>query len=311
MTGPTADGTPDGVPDATADGPADEFQRHRPRLFGLAYRLLGSAHEAEDAVQDAYLRFSGADRAAIAYPGAWLAKVVTHLCLNRLTSARARREQYVGPWLPEPVITSDGTLGPLESAEQRDAVSLAMLVLLERLTPAERAVYVLREAFGYGHREIAEVLDLNEANCRQLYRRAVRRVGEPGSRFEPSSERREELVASFVAAARDGDLARLEKLLAADVTWSSDGGGKVRAARRPVEGRDKVGRLVAGGLERFAAGLEYTAVEVNGERGLAAWAGDTLAGVVAFELRDGLIAHVRIVLNPDKLGFVRRQLTRS
>ncbi|MFB6938557.1 sigma-70 family RNA polymerase sigma factor [Streptomyces chartreusis] len=155
---------------------ADEFETHRPRLFGLAYRMLGSAHEAEDTVQDAYLRFSGADRGAIEHPAAWLARVVTNLCLTRLTSARARREQYVGPWLPEPVITSDGTLGPLESAEQRDAVSLAMLVLLERLTPTERAVYVLREAFAYGHREIAEVLELTEANCRQLYRRAVQRV---------------------------------------------------------------------------------------------------------------------------------------
>ncbi|WP_367324604.1 RNA polymerase sigma-70 factor [Streptomyces sp. HUAS ZL42] len=289
---------------------ADEFESHRPRLFGLAYRMLGSADEAEDTVQDAYLRFSGAVRTEIEHPGAWLAKVVTNLCLNRLTSARARREQYVGTWLPEPVVTSDGTLGPLESAEQRDAVSMAMLVLLERLTPTERAVYVLREAFGYGHREIAEALELSEANCRQLYRRAVQRVGEPQSRFEPTPERWEELVASFVAAARDGDLAGLEKLLVADVTWSSDGGGKVSAARRPVEGRDKVSRLVAGGAQRFAAGLVYTSIEVNGETGLAAWAGDTLVGIVAFEVRDGLIAHVRVVVNPDKLDFVRRQLTR-
>lgn len=290
---------------------ADDFEPHRPRLFGLAYRMLGSADEAEDVVQDAYLRFSGADRAGIEHPAAWLAKVVTNLCLTRLTSARARRERYVGTWLPEPVITSDGTLGPLESAEQRDAVSLAMLVLLERLTPNERAVYVLREAFGYGHREIAGVLDLTEANCRQLYRRAVRRVEEDRSRFEPVPGRRAELVSSFLAAARDGDLAGLEKVLAADVTWSSDGGGKVSAARRPVEGREKVARLAVGGAERFAAGLEFTPTEINGEYGLAAWAGDTLAGVVAFEVRDGLIAHLRIVLNPEKLAFVRRQLTRS
>ena len=289
---------------------AEEFELHRPRLFGLAYRMLGSAEEAEDTVQDAYLRFSGADRAGIEHPAAWLAKVVTNLCLNRLTSARARRERYVGPWLPEPVVTSDGTLGPLESAEQRDAVSMAMLVLLERLTPTERAVYVLREAFGYGHREIAGVLDVTEANCRQLYRRAVQRVGEDRARFEPAPERQAELVASFLNAARDGDLAGLEKLLTADVTWSSDGGGKVSAARRPVEGREKVARLAVGGAERFAAGLRYTPAEVNGEYGLAAWAGDVLAGVVAFEVRDGLIAHLRVVVNPDKLDFVRRQLAR-
>ncbi|MGF0172975.1 RNA polymerase sigma-70 factor [Streptomyces sp. Marseille-Q5077] len=290
---------------------ADEFETHRPRLFGLAYRILGSADEAEDTVQDAYLRFSGADREAIEYPGAWLAKVVTNLCLTRLTSARARREQYVGPWLPEPVVTSDGTLGPLESAEQRDAVSMAMLVLLERLTPTERAVYVLREAFAYGHREIAEALELTEANCRQLYRRAVQRVGEQRSRFESTPERQDELVRSFLTAARDGDLGGLEKLLAADVVWSSDGGGKVSAARRPIEGRDKVFRFLAGATRTFLAGVEFTAVEINGSTALAAWEGDTLLSVVAFEVRDGLVAHAWAMVNPDKLDFVRRQLVRA
>jgi len=290
---------------------ADEFETHRPRLFGLAYRMLGSADEAEDTVQDAYLRFSGADRAGIEHPAAWLAKVVTNLCLNRLTSARARRESYVGVWLPEPVVTSDGTLGPLESAEQREAVSLAMLVLLERLSPTERAVYVLREAFGYGHREIAEALDLTEANSRQLYRRAVRRVSEERPRFEPVPEQQEELVTSFITAARDGDLAGLEKLLTADVTFSSDGGGKLRAALRAVEGPDKVARLVAGVVERFTAGLAFTRPEVNGAQGLAVWDGDALFGMVAFEVRDGLISHVRAVLNPDKLNFAQRQLTHA
>ncbi|MGW2701865.1 RNA polymerase sigma-70 factor [Streptomyces sp. NPDC001340] len=289
---------------------ADEFETHRSRLFGLAYRLLGSAQEAEDAVQDAYLRLSGADRAGIQHLGAWLARTVTNLCLNRLTSARARREEYVGQWLPEPVVTSDGTLGPLESAEAREQVSMAMLVLLERLTPTERAVYVLREAFGYGHREIADVLDLSEANCRQLYRRAVGRVAAPEPRFDPAPERREELVTSFLTAAREGDLTGLEKLLAADVTWWSDGGGKVTSALRPIEGREKVARFVAGVSQRFAVGLEYTAVEVNGAIGVASWVGDTLFGVVAFELVDGLVAGVWAVMNPDKLEHVRRQLTR-
>ncbi len=289
---------------------ADEFERHRPRLFGLAYRMLGSAEEAEDTVQDAYLRFSGADRTVIEHPAAWLAKVVTNLCLTRLTSARARRESYVGDWLPEPVATFDGTLGSLESAEQRDAVSMAMLILLERLTPTERAVYVLREAFAYGHREIAEALDLTEANCRQLYRRAVQRVGDPRSRFEPAPERQKELVASFVAAARTGDLAGLEKLLAADVTWTSDGGGKVSAAWRPVVGREKVVRLVAGLLKRFA-GADFGMIEINGAPALAGWAGDVLVGVLAFDLRDGLVVNAWAVVNPDKLEFAARQLARS
>ncbi|MER7377004.1 RNA polymerase sigma-70 factor [Streptomyces lanatus] len=289
---------------------AEEFETHRPRLFGLAYRMLGSAEEAEDTVQDAYLRFSDIDRDRIEHPAAWLAKVVTNLCLTRLTSARARREQYVGPWLPEPVITSDGTLGPLESAEQRDAVSLAMLVLLERLTPTERAVYVLREAFAYGHREIAEALELTEANCRQLYRRAVRRVEEREARFESTPERQEELVRSFLMAARDGDLGGLEKLLAADVVWFSDGGGKVRAALRPIEGREKVFRFLAGASRTFLTGVDFTVVESNGSTAVAAWAGDELLSVVAFELRDGLITQAWAVVNPEKLAFVRRQLAR-
>jgi RNA polymerase sigma-70 factor (ECF subfamily) len=287
---------------------ADEFETHRPRLFGLAYRMLGSADEAEDAVQDAYLRFSGADRTGIEHPAAWLAKVVTNLCLTRLTSARARRESYVGVWLPEPVVTSGGTLGPLESAEQREAVSLAMLVMLERLGPTERAVYVLREAFGYGHREIAEALDLTEANSRQLHRRAVQRVSEERARFEPAPEQQEELVTSFITAARDGDLASLEKLLTADVTFSSDGGGKVRAALRAVEGPDKVARLVVGIVQRYLSGLSLTRLEVNGAQGVAVWDGDLLFGLVAFEMRDGLTSHVRTVLNPDKLVFAQRQL---
>ncbi|MGV9888314.1 RNA polymerase sigma-70 factor [Streptomyces sp. NPDC003395] len=289
---------------------AEEFETLRPRLFGLAYRMLGSAEEAEDIVQDAYLRLSGADRAGIAHLGAWLAKVVTNLCLNRLTSARARRESYVGTWLPEPVATSDGALGPLESAEQRDAVSVAMLVLLERLTPTERAVYVLREAFGYGHREIAEVLDLGEANCRQLHRRALKRLEAAESRFEPAPERQRELVASFLAAAREGDLASLEKLLADDVVWWSDGGGKVSAALRPILGREKVLRFLVGATQKYAAGLSFTEEEINGAGAVLLWADGTLIGVTAFEYRDGLVASARMVMNPDKLDFVRRQLGR-
>ncbi|WP_327723540.1 RNA polymerase sigma-70 factor [Streptomyces europaeiscabiei] len=292
----------------TTTAAADEFEAHRPRLFGLAYRLLGSAADAEDTVQDTYLRFSGADRTVIEQPGAWLARVVTNLCLTRLTSARARRERYTGTWLPEPVLTSDGTLGPLESAEQRDAVSLALLVLLERLTPTERAVYVLREAFAYGYREIAAVLDMTEANCRQLYRRAAGRVAVAEARFEPAPERRAGLVESFLAAAQNGDMAGLEKILAEDVTWWSDGGGRVSAARRPVEGREKVLRLVAGGWERFAGGLDFAVAEVNGSPALIARAGDALVGTASFAFRGGVVTDVRVVVNPDKLEFAGRQL---
>ncbi|MFG2499170.1 RNA polymerase sigma-70 factor [Streptomyces sp. NPDC048441] len=284
-------------------------------MFSLAYRMLGSAQDAEDAVQDAYPRWSGADRTAIERPAAWLTKVVTNLCLNRLTSARARREAYVGSWLPEPVITSDGALGPLESAEQRDTVSMALLILLERLTPVERAVFVLREAFAYSHREIAGVLDIGEANSRQLYRRASRAVVGERARFDTVTERREEFVTSFFAAAREGDLAGLEKILTADVTWWGDGGGKATATRRPIAGRAKVLRLLVGGMDRFAYPVDLSYAEVNGAPAMVARAtgaagkAGAVVGIASFAFRDGLISEVRAVVNPDKLTFVARQLS--
>ncbi|MFI9646817.1 RNA polymerase sigma-70 factor [Streptomyces sp. NPDC052040] len=289
----------------------DAFERHRPRLFGLAYRMLSSATEAEDAVQDACLRWIAAGPDTVEHPGAWLTKVVTNLCLTRLTSARARREVYPGPWLPEPVVTSDGALGPLESAERREAVSFALLVLLERLTPAERAVYVLREAFAYSHREIAEVLGLGEANCRQLYRRAATRLAADGARFDAEPEHRTRLVESFLTAAREGDMAALERLLAADVTWWGDGGGKVTAARRPIEGREKVLRFLAGALRGFALDTDFAIEEINGGAALVGRYGGRVAGVLTFEVRGGLVAAVRAVVNPDKLAFAERQLDRG
>lgn len=288
-----------------------EFEGQRRRLFGLAYRLLGSADEAEDVVQDAFIRWDAADRASIERPSAWLAKVVTNLCLNRLTAARATRERYVGPWLPEPVLTEDSTLGPLETVEQRDLVSLALLVLLERLTPAERAVFVLREAFGYGHQEVAEIMELSEANCRQLYRRAGQRIAESRTRFQPDREQRERLAERFLAAARGGDLSGLERLLAADVTSWADGGGQVSSARRPVAGRDRVVRYLVGGFRKIGTGYDYEFAEVNGATAILVSWGDALLGVVTLEFDGERIAALRIVINPDKLGFVARQLSHS
>jgi RNA polymerase sigma-70 factor (ECF subfamily) len=292
-----------------AAGPAGEFEEQRARLFGLAYRLLGSAADAEDVVQDTYVRWSGADQAAIVAPPVWLARVATNLCLNRLASARARREVYTGPWLPEPVLTSDGTLGPMESAAQRDSVSLALLVLLERLTPAERAVFVLREAFGYGYRDIAAILGLSEANCRQLHRRVRQRLPAATSRFAPDRGQWRDLVDRFLAAARDGDLPGLERLLAADVTAWADGGGKVVAARRPVLGRDRVARYLAG-ITRFGAGLQISVTEVNGAPAVLGTRAGTLAGVLVLEVSGDQITAVHLMSNPDKLGFASRQVTR-
>ncbi len=287
------------------DDPAEEFSGHRARLFGLAYRLLGSAAEAEDAVQDSYLRWNAADRAAIATPGAWLAKVLTNICLNRLTSARALREEYVGPWLPEPVLTDE----PLETAEQRDSISMAFLVLLERLTPAERAVFVLREAFSYGYREIADLLELSEANCRQLHRRAWQRVGER-RRFDASAQARRRIVERFLLAAENGDLAGLESMLAADVVAWSDGGGRASSALRPVVGAAKVCRYLAGLAVRTAGmGVRLGLAEVNGEPAVLAFLDGGLFSVFVVESDGELVHGLRVVVNPDKLAYLGGQLS--
>jgi RNA polymerase sigma-70 factor (TIGR02957 family) len=290
---------------------AEEFEAERQRLFGLAYRLLGSAAEAEDAVQDAYLRLHTADRAAIGSLRAWLSKVVTNLCLNRLTSARARRETYLGPWLPEPVITGDGALGPLETAEQRDSVSIALLTLMERLSPVERAAFVLREAFGYSHHDIADMLETTDANARQLHHRARQRLGQPAARFRPDPTRWRELVDGFWAASRGGDVAGLVTMLTADVTSTADGGGKVAAARRPVAGRDRVARYLAGALSRPAPAIRTAFAEVNGEPAMLGFIDSVLAGVLFFQTDGDRIAALRIVANPDKLRFAARQLSHT
>jgi RNA polymerase sigma-70 factor (TIGR02957 family) len=287
----------------------EEFEAQRPRLFGIAYRMLGEAAEAEDVVQDAYLRWAAADHATTAAP-AWLNKVVVNLCLNRLTSARARREAYVGPWLPEPVLTADGTLGPLETVEQRDLVSLAMLTLMERLTPRERAVFVLREAFGYSHRKLAGILGVSEAHARQLHRRARQRLGDPRRRFEPDHAAWRRLVERFLAAARGGDVAALRELLAADVTSTVDSGGKIIAARRLVVGGDRVARYLPGAMRRLSLpNLRFVMAEVNGGPGVLAFAGGTLRGVIELSLAGQRIQALRICANPDKLVVVARQAT--
>lgn len=290
--------------------PATEFEDQRTRLFGLAYRLLGSAADAEDVVQEAFVRWHDADRAMIRAAGAWLAKVVTNLSLNQLTSARVRRERYPGPWLPEPVLTEAGELGPLDTAERRESVSLALMVLLERLTPPERAVFVLHESFGYSHREIGGLLDMPEPNCRQLLRRARQRMAAGQPRFQPPPEDWRRLVESFLAAAGGGDLPGLEKLLATQVTVWADGGGKVSAARRPVSGRDRVARYLAGVMRRYTAGVRITLAEVNGEPAVLAWHGGELIGVLVAELADGRVAALRLIANPDKLRFVGEQAAR-
>lgn len=283
-----------------------EFMDHRPRLLALAYRMFGAAGDAEDVVQEVYLRWDAADRAAIANPQAWLTTVTVNLCRTALVSARARRETYVGPWLPEPVPTDRGALGPLETIEERESVSLALLTAMERLTPVERAVFVLRAAFGYPHAEIAAMLDLTEANSQQIAHRANERVRAGKPRFAVPVEQARTLIERFLLAAATGDVAGLRTLLAADVVSVADGGGQVNAARRPVVGADQVSRYLVGLTKFLTPASTFSLDEINGELALVVRADGVLASaVMLFELDDdGMVTAIRTVVNPDKLRFL-------
>lgn len=284
-----------------AQGP-EVFEVHRPMLLGLAYRLLGSMWDAEDVVQEAWLRWSRADRRSVEEPRAFLLTVVSRLALDQLRSARVRRESYPGPWLPEPVATEEA--GPLDTAELRDTVSLATLHLMERLSPPERAVFVLREAFELPYERIAEIVGVSVVNARQMHHRASARLGRERGRFRPSAREHAELLERFMAAAEDGDLEALTELLHEDVVVWNDGGGRVKAALRPIAGRDKVLRFLAGLLARHGD-LEATLGEANG--GPAVWMRmGPREQLVTVEVRQGRIAALYGVLNPDKLTRVRR-----
>ncbi len=276
------------------------FEDVRPRLFGIAYRMMGTVAEAEDLVQEAWLRWQGADRASVREPAAFLATTVTRLALNELESARARREQYVGPWLPEPVDTSaDPALG----AERAEALSLAVLMLLERLTPAERAAYVLHEAFGYSFAEVAEVLESSPENARQLGSRARAHIARERGRAVSPAER-ERLLGAFIAAAQSGALEQLEALLAADAVTVSDGGGVVLAARKIVGGRARVAQFLLGVLEKFASDLVPIPVQVNGELAFVGLRDGAPTALWTVDVTDEGVASVFIVLNPHKLSHL-------
>jgi RNA polymerase sigma-70 factor, ECF subfamily len=282
-------------------GEADlQFQSSRPILLGLSYRLLGSLWDAEDIVQDAYLRWMGSEHTGIRKPEAFLITIVTRLCIDHLQSARVKRETYPGPWLPEPVMTA--ALGPMETAELRDTVSYATLHMMERLTPPERAVFVLREAFGLPYGDIAPIVGATAAACRQLRRRAGERLARDGHRPSPGTGNHAELLTQFLAAARGGDLTALAQLLTKDVTAWNDGGGRVRAALRPISGRDKVIAFVMGLAGRYSI-QGGRILEVNGE--MALWIEvDGGSQLVTAGTRDGRIHAIYAILNPDKLKHV-------
>jgi RNA polymerase sigma-70 factor, ECF subfamily len=271
-----------------------EFEQHRPYLWSIAYRMLGSAAEAEDIVQEAYLRYRDAPEPD--HERAYLSKIVTRLCLDHWKSARVRRENYVGPWLPEPVPTE--TKPAIDPA----SISMAFMVLLESLSPVERAVYLLSEVFEYSHAEIAQIVGESEAACRKQLQRARERVLEHRPRFTASREQHDRLVQGFAAACAQGDLPALERLLANDVVSYADGGGKVHAAQIPVVGIDLVMRLYNKLFKTWYAGFRFEIGQVNGQSAVLVREQDTLRAIIDLETNADQIVAMRVQVNPDKLA---------
>ena len=293
----------------------DLYEELRPYMFAIAYRMVGTVSDAEDIVQEAFLRFHRAtsEGEVVETPKAYLSAVTTRLGIDHLRSARVRRESYVGQWLPEPLLTDEGS-DVAQHAETADSLSLAFLVLLESLSPVERAVFLLREVFGYGYDEIARVVGKSEDNCRQIAVRARRQVDAKKPRFEASRQRKEELARRFFAAAAEGDAEGLLGLLAADVVAYGDGGGKAPAFPQPVFGRERVTRLLLGGSER-ARQLRVSTLqpaEINGQPGAVFFdpEGQPVL-VVSLDIADDQVQAVRAVSNPDKLSHVRHPWAES
>lgn len=280
------------------------FLGSRSRLFGIAYRMLGTVAEAEDVVQETWLRWQTADRSAVLEPIAYLVSVTTRIAINIAQSARSRRETYIGPWLPEPVDTSaDPTLG----AERGEALELAVLLLLEKLGPTERAAYVLREAFGYSHRDIAEVLDMTESNVRQIVTRARRHIGGERRALATKAEQ-ERLLRAFLIAAQQGELSALERLLGSDVVSTSDGGGAVRAALAPIRGRAKVAKFITSFASHWWTGATITWIEANGRVAALVSREGRAYGLVSAETSDTEIEQIMWVINPAKLASISARI---
>lgn len=287
----------------TTHTPTDVFEEHRPVLLGVAYRLLGRVADAEDVVQDAWLRWSRDDRSAVREPRGYLVRVTTRLAIDRLRRIKARGEVYVGPWLPEPYVTDFGDTAPdtAERAVLADSVSLAVLVVMESLSPLERAVLVLREAFGYPYADIAAMLDRGEPAVRQLAGRARRHVEERRPRYDADPARRRDLTERFLAAAAGGDLAELIELLAPDVRLVGDSGGKSRGPLRVLEGADHVGRFLAGVAGKGVQDVAVCLLELNGGPAALVLSGGRPDSVVQLDVADGRVRTVYVIRNPDKL----------
>jgi RNA polymerase sigma-70 factor (ECF subfamily) len=301
------------ITDAPISQSEQVYQGLRPYLFTVAYRMIGSASDAEDLVQDAWIRYLDAGSPAVDSLRAWLTTVISRLALDYLKSARVQREQYIGTWMPEPVLTSEALAGPAETVEQREEVSIALLMLLEKLTPEQRVVYVLREGFELAYDEIAGHLGKSAAACRQIFRRAQLRLTEQRRpTIAPPAEHRR-LTEQFIAAFASGNAARVAELLAEDVVWIGDGGPDRLATRRPVHGRDRVSRGIAGFATKFPEELALTFefVDLNGAPAVVVRDHGVLDRVYMFDIADGKVTAIRSILNLAKLRHLDQALTEA
>jgi RNA polymerase sigma-70 factor, ECF subfamily len=280
------------------------FEQQRSYLFSIAYRLLGSVSDAEDVLQEAFLRWDRAQQEEVHSVRAFLATVVVRLCMDELRSARAKREVYVGPWLPEPLLTTDRS-DLTEGVVLRESLSFAFLLMLEKLSPLERAVFVLREVFDYDYADIAPIVAKSESNCRQVFHRARQRLADAHTRFEPSREQQERLTEQFLRAATVGDVQGLVDILAEDVVSIGDGGGKAAAGLRPIVSRDHVLRGFLGNLRKMPPDRAWIE-EINGQPAIVALKDGKPYGVTLLEVRDGQIQTLYSVVNPDKLRSILR-----
>jgi RNA polymerase sigma-70 factor (ECF subfamily) len=282
---------------------AEDFERHRSLLFSIAYRMLGSVTDAEDVVQETYLRWREVPEAEVRSPKAYLSAVVTRLSIDRLRSARVQREEYVGPWLPEPLL-SEGDEDADDMTEVDESLSMAFLVLLESLNPVERAVFLLREVFDHDYEEISRIVGKSEDNCRQIAHRARQSVAARRPRFERSPEQEERLTQQFLETCLTGDMEGLVTLLSEDVTLWSDGGGKVAAAPYPIHGPERVARFLLGVLRTVPPGFFARPARINGGPGVVGYVDGRPTSVVALDIAQGRLSGVRIVVNPEKLRAV-------
>jgi RNA polymerase sigma-70 factor (ECF subfamily) len=297
------DGTMDGTKSKETKG--EEFERYRVLLFSIAYRMTGSASDAEDLVQETWLRYQANADEEIVSLKAYLTTIITRLAMDYLKSARVNREQYFGTWLPEPILIAEDGGAILERQEE---LSLAFLRLLEALSPPERAVFLLHEVFDYPFSEISEMLEKSASNCRQIFHRAKQALEDKRARFHPEPQRQRQLLLGFLSASQAGDMAAFTSLLAEDaITWA-DGGGKVQTVPKPIYGQQAVARFWLSVARKSPRPLTYTPEEINGEPGILFWDEDRLVGVLTLALSDTGIQEVYAMLNPEKLAYLQRQL---